>query len=240
MTLKELYNKADYKDELGMCFKGDCLDIMKNIPDNSVDMILTDPPYKNENHGGGQTELAQRKLVKDLHIDFISNGFNYEEIFTQMLRICKIPNFFIFCSNKQISTIMGYFESKKLSTTLLVWNKTNPAPLCNGKYLSDCEFIVYVRGKGATFNNNTPFDYKKKCFISSIVPNKTRFHPTEKPIDLLTQYILLHSNKNSVIIDPFMGSGSTCVACKNTNRRYIGIELDKKYFDIAVERIKNI
>lgn len=219
--------------------QGDCLELMKEIPDKSVDMILTDPPYELENHGGGgKTELAQRKLVKEKHIDFISSGFDYDIVFNEFLRICKIPNMFIFCSNKQVSKIMNWFENKRLTTTLLVWNKTNPAPLCNGKYVSDCEFIVYVRGKGSIFNNEQPFEFKKKVYTSPVVSKKNRYHPTQKPIELLERYILLHTKENETIFDSYMGSGSTGIACQNTNRNFIGFELDEKYFEIAKNRLE--
>lgn len=220
-------------------WQGDCLKLIKQIPDKSIDLIITDPPYELDSHGGGNTELAQRKLVKENHINFISAGFDYDLVFNEFIRICKIPNMFIFCSNKQVSKIMQWFENKKLSVTLLVWHKKNPVPLCNKKYLSDCEFIIYIRGKNATFNNNTPFEYKRKVYSSSIVPNKKRLHPTQKPVELLERYILQHSKENDIVIDPFMGSGSTGVACVNTNRNFIGIELNENYFNIAKERIKN-
>ena len=220
--------------------QGDCLELMKKIPNKSIDMILTDPPYELENHGGGKTELATRKLVKEKHIDFISKGFNYNDVFNEFLRVCKIPNIFIFCSNKQVSKVMKWFEDKKLSTTLLVWNKTNPSPLCNGKYLSDCEFIVYVRGSGATFNNDTPFEFKKQVYTSPVLSKKQRFHPTQKPLELLERYMLLHSNKDDIVLDPFTGSGSTGVACMNTNRKFIGFELDESYYDIAKKRIEEV
>ena len=225
--------------ELNKIYNADCLIGMQRIPDKSIDCIITDPPYELESHGGGTTELSQRKLVKENHIEFISNGFNYDDVFQQMLRICKTPNFFIFCSNKQVSKVMTYFEKLDLSTTLLVWNKTNPSPLCNGKYLSDIEFIVYVRGKGATFNNDTPFDFKRKVYTSPIVSNKDRLHPTQKGIELIRRYILQHSNPNDVILDPFIGSGTTAIACINTKRNFIGFELEKKYFDIANKRIED-
>ena len=99
---------------------GDCLQFMKQIPDKSIDLIITDPPYEFDNHGGGKNEFSSRKLVKNLHINFMSFGFDYDTVFTEMLRICKTPNILIFCSNKQISKIMSYFESMSLSTTLYV------------------------------------------------------------------------------------------------------------------------
>ena len=218
--------------------QGDCLELLKDIPDKSIDLILTDPPYECENHGGGSAELAQRDLVKNLHIDFMSNGFAYDSVFSEFLRICRTPNCLIFCSNSQISTIMSWFEAKSIPTTLLVWYKENPIPLCNGKYLSDCEFIVYVHGKGATFNDSCPFEFKHKLYSSPIVPANNRFHPAQKPIELLEQYILLHSNSSATILDPFMGSGSTAIACYNTDRNFIGMELNKDYYHIAEQRLE--
>lgn len=221
-------------------YHGDCLDIMKKLlSDNvKVDCIITDPPYVLDLHGGGQNDLGKRKLTKDKHIEFISGGFS-TECFELMLKLQNIPNLLIFCSNKQVSTIMSFFEQKKLTTTLLVWEKTNPSPLCNGKHLSDIEFIVYVRGKGATFNNDTPYEYKKKVYTSPVVSNKNRLHPTQKSVVHIQQYIKLHTKENDVVLDPFMGSGTTGVACINTNRKFIGIELDDNYFDIAKKRIED-
>jgi DNA modification methylase len=132
---------------------------------------------------------------------------------------------------------MSWFEQHNLITTLLCWHKTNPTPLCNGKHLSDLEFIVYIRSKGSTFNNDTPFDYKRKCFTSGVVSVKNRMHTAQKPIELLRQYILLCSNEGDTVLDCFMGSGSTGVACCETNRNFIGVEIDKNYFDIAKQRI---
>lgn len=220
-------------------YHGNCLDIMKKlISDNvKVDCIITDPPYVQDLHGGGQNDLGKRKLTKDKHIEFISGGFS-TECFELMLKLQDIPNMLIFCSNKQVSTVMSFFEQKKLTTTLLVWEKTNPSPLCNGKHLSDIEFIVYVRGKGATFNNDTPYEYKKKVYTSPVVSNKNRLHPTQKSVVHIQQYIKLHTKENDVVLDPFMGSGTTAIACINTDRRFIGIEIDEDYYNIACKRVE--
>lgn len=220
----------------------DCIEVMSAMAEKGlkVDCIITDPPYELKNHGGGKTELAQRKLVKDTHIDFISNGFEYEKCFDLFLKIQNIPNILIFCSNNQVSKTMKWFEDKKLTTTLLVWNKTNPSPLCNGKHLSDVEFIVYVRGKGSFFNNDTPFDFKRKVYTSPIVANKKRLHPTQKSVEHIERYIQLHTRENELVFDPFMGSGTTGVACKNLNRKFIGCEIDLEYYNIAKERLESL
>lgn len=172
-------------------------------------------------------------------IEFISNGFDYDAVFEEFLRICKIPNILIFCSNNQVSKVMQWFESRDLSVTLLIWHKTNPAPLCNGKHISDVEFIVYIRGKGATFNNSTPFPYKSKVFTSPVVSRKERLHPTQKSVMMLEQYVNLHSREGDIVLDCFMGSGTTGVACVNTDRDFIGIELNDEYFKIAERRIND-
>jgi DNA modification methylase len=221
-------------------YNDDCLKVLKTIPDRSVDLIITDPPYELENHGGGKSQLAKRNLCRDTDnfVGFMSNGFNMDAVFNQFIRVCKIPNMYIFCSNSQISKIMSFFEQRDIPTTLLVWNKTNPIPFCNGKYLSDIEFIVYVHLKGVTFNNNTPFEYKHKVYSSSTVSKKDRLHTAQKPTELLSRYISISSKENETILDCFMGSGSTGVSCIQTNRNFIGIELDEKYFNLAKARLE--
>ena len=216
----------------------DCMAYMKDMADKSVDLILTDPPYEYENHGGGQAQLAQRQLVKDKHIDFMSVGFDYDQALTEFIRICRIPNILMFCSNKQISILMSWFDQRHIPVDLLVWSKTNPIPLCNGKYLSDCEFIVYAHGRGAVFNNECPYEYKRKVYSSPIVSNENRLHPAQKPVELLKRYILLHTMTGATVFDPFMGSGSTAIAADLTDRNFIGVELDKTYFGIAQQRLQ--
>jgi site-specific DNA-methyltransferase (adenine-specific) len=216
---------------------GDCLEVMKTIKDNSIDFILTDPPYELDNHGGGKNEFKDRKLVKDLHINFISNGFDYESVFNEFERVQKTMNAIIFCSNKQVSKIMKFWEDKKYSVTLLIWQKTNPTPLSNGKYISDIEFMVYIRGKKAIYNN---IGYKDqlKTFTYSSPSSKQRIHPTEKPQQILERLIKIHSNENSTVLDCFAGSFSTALACINLNRSFIGIEINKDYVIKAEQRIK--
>ena len=205
------------------------------------DLILTDPPYELEIHGGtANNDFSSRKLISDKHIEFISNGFDYDVLFDKLLRLQNIPNMLIFCSNKQISKIMSYFQNRNLSTTLLVWQKKNPIPLCYGKYVSDLQFIVWIRGKGSFFNNNEQYKYKLKCKHYTSPSSKYRIHPTEKPIKLLQELIRIHSKENDVIFDPFFGSGSTCIASLNLNRNFVGCEIDNQFFIDAKKKIDNL
>lgn len=220
-------------------YKNDCLEIIKNIPDKSIDLICTDIPYELENHGGTKSALAQRSARMRDSVDFMAYGINYDLVFSEFIRVCKIPNMIIFCSNLQIGKIVTFFNNKNIKTDLLVWEKTNPAPLCNGKYVSDLEYIIYVHTKGSPFNNDVCFQEKKKCKIYPIVVSKDKMHPTQKPLQLMKELVNLHSFENQLVLDPFMGSGTTGVACKELNRNFIGIELLEDFFNIAKARINN-
>ena len=92
---------------------GEALEQLKMIPTKSIDFVCIDPPYELENHGGGKNDFKDRKLVKDLHIDFISKGFDMVNVFGEIERVLKTMNAVIFCSNKQVSKIMNYWENKK-------------------------------------------------------------------------------------------------------------------------------
>jgi len=215
---------------------GNCYDELQKLPDNSVDFVLTDPPYELDTHGGGTTEMAQRKL-NNKHIDFISDGFDMDIIFNEVQRVCKKVNLVVFCSNKQVSDIMGYWEKLGFSTTLLIWDKPNPVPFGNGKYISNLEFMIYVRGKGCTYNSIGYTD-QLKTFRYSAPSAKKRKHPTEKPVELLERLLKIHTNENDVVLDMFAGSGTTGVACKNQNRNFIGIEKLKEFYDVMEDRLK--
>jgi site-specific DNA-methyltransferase (adenine-specific) len=218
--------------ELNKIYQGDCLQVLKTFSDKSVDLILTDPPYELENHGGGTSEMWRQ--LCDKHIDFISNGFDIS-VLAEFERVCKVVNIIMFCSNKQVSKLMSYFENKGYSTTLLVWHKPNAVPFGNGKYISDIEFIVFVRGKNATYNSLGVKEQSK--LFQYNYPTKDRLHPTQKPVPLIERLIKLSSNEKDTILDPFIGSGTTAVACLKTGRNYVRIELDQKYVDIANNRI---
>lgn len=215
-------------------YNDDCFKIMDDMIYRGVkvDCIITDPPYEMDIHGGTRNnDFGTRKLVKDKHIDFICDGFDYENCFNKMLKLCDIPNFFIFCSNNQISKTMSFFENLDISTTLLVWSKLNPIPFCFNKYVSDLEFIVYVHGVNSTFNNEEDYKLKLKTKRFASPSTKDRIHPTQKPIDLLSELIRLHTKENDIIFDPFMGSGSTGVASLKNNRRFIGCEINIDFFE---------
>lgn len=228
--------------EYNVIYNEDCFAGMQRLIEGGgkVDLIITDPPYLHHEGGHGTSPLGQRAgRLKD-EIAWITKDFDWERCFNMFLQLQDVPNMLIFCSNMQVSRTMKFFEDKDLSVTLLVWQKLNPIPVSNMQHISDVEFVVYVRGKGATWNNDVPHNHKKKIYTSGIISNADRVHPTQKGIDHIRQYIQLHSKPNDIVFDPFMGSGTTALAAIKEKRRYLGFELEQKYYDICNERIKNL
>ncbi len=216
----------------------DCLDILKQLPDKCVDLVLTDPPYILDLRGGkSNSDFGKRKLIKDKHIDFICNDFDFETVAKEWIRICSKVNLFIFCSTAQISRTMSFFEDLGYSVNLLVWDKPNPIPLCNNKYVSNLEFIVDVKEKGAFFNNDLPMRKKLKSFKYPAPAD--RIHPTEKPVELISDLIALKSHPNDIVLDCFSGSGVTARACHSLNRRFVCIEKDPEYYSSSCKRLED-
>ena len=219
---------------------GDSLEILKLLPDKSIDLILTDPPYELNLHGGGgMGAFCERKLIKTQHIDFMSHGFDYDTYFNEFIRICKKVNLYIFCSNQQITKIMSWFEAKGYLVNLLVWHKTNAIPLVNKKYHSNAEYLICVRESGATFNNLS-VNESTKIFSFPYPNDQNRFHPSQKPIALFKILINRKSNENDLVLDCFSGSGTTAIACHNLKRNFICIEKVETFYKKSVERLKNV
>jgi len=219
---------------MGKTIMGDCFQVLPTLEDNSVDLILTDPPYILDSHGG-PTAGEFKRAIHDKHFEFISKGFDYETLFPEFKRVLKNMNLILFCSNKQISSLMEYWEEKGYGTTLLIWQKTNPIPFAEGKYLSDVEFIVWVREKGVFFNNDAHHKNKSKVLRFPTMVSG-RVHPTQKPEALIRKLLLMHSEKGSVVLDPFSGSGTLGVCCIEMEREYIQIEMEEEFYRVSLLR----
>lgn len=204
--------------------QGDCLELMKAIPDASIDMVLTDIPY------GAVSRSSNGLRNLDKGVADVET-FSLESFLPQVDRVAK-GSVLIFCGKEQFSPIYRYFATRKGSVRAIVWEKTNPSPM-NGQhlYLSGVELAVWFKKKGATFNafcKNTVF---------RTPAGRNRFHPTEKNLNLITELLLDNTAEGGTVLDPCMGSGTTGIACVNTGRRFIGIELDPGFFEIAKARI---
>lgn len=209
---------------------------MKNIEDGSVDLVVTDPPYEIATTGAGMYKQADKQYVKELN--GMKDGFS-EEVLDELCRVMKKINIYFFCSQKQIIPLLDYFvKKKKYNWNILSWHKTNPIPACGNKYLTDTEFILFFREKGVKVYGS--FDTKRTWYATPLnQSDKKKYgHPTVKPLSILENLVVNSSQEGEIILDCFMGSGSTGVACFNTNRNFIGIELDEGYFKIAQNRIE--
>lgn len=223
-------------------YNGDCLDVLKTIPDNSVDLIATDPPYLISATNGGGTINNVKKLnqsLKDLTVVDITKGYDIEHFGKEFIRVMKEINIYVWCNKVQIPDYFEFYvKQHKCKFDIICWHKTNALPTYSNKYLSDTEYLLYFRkGKGKCFPES--YEDAKTFYIAPInhSDKKKYGHPTIKPLDI-TQKIIRNSTKEGhIVLDPFMGSGTTGVACVNTDRNFIGIELDRGYFDIAEKRI---
>ncbi len=220
--------------------QGDCLVHLKDIPDRSVDLIVTDPPYLIANtRPGGKSELARsmqgiNNEIRDRNLD---KGFN-QKVLDGMFRVMKKPNIYIWCNKAQITGYLDYFvNQKKCGFDILVWQKTNALPTFNNKYLTDKEYCLYFRKGG--YCQPGCYEDAKTVFLQPINQRdrKAYGHPTIKPLGIIETLVRNSSREGDTVLDPFMGSGTTGVACKNLKRKFIGMELEEEYFKLSEDRI---
>lgn len=229
---------------------GDCLTKMSAIPDNSIDLILTDPPY----NLGLFMKKRGTNLRKLRSNHFSGQGWDdleFEEWSKQMdifLKEChrvlkKRGNLIIFMSIIKAETLISLAEQNKFYyKTVGIWHKTNPMPRnMNLHFINSTESWLYFVNDATTgvFNNDGKpiHDFIETATISP-KEHKSGNHPTQKPVALMKHFVDILSNPDGVILDPFMGSGSTGVACAGSNRMFLGIELSEEYFNNASIRLK--
>lgn len=219
--------------------QGDCLEVLKSMPSESIDLIVTDPPYKTTSRGnaGNSGGMLQKEINKKGQV-FNFNDIDCEKYASEFYRVLKDGSHcYIMTNHINLIHILNTFTANGFHfIKSLIWDKGNK--IMGQYYMSQFEYILFFRkGKGIKINN---------CGTSDIlsVPNKKlkdtngkNLHDTEKPVNLMKILIENSSAENELVLDPFMGIGSTGVACVNTNRNFIGIELDQEYFEIAKERI---
>ena len=250
-----------------MLYNDDCLKILPTIPDNSIDLIVTSPPYDN---------------IRDYNNSSSWNFDTFENIANKLQIILKDGGIIVWIVND--ATINGsetgtsfkqalYFKEIGLNIhDTMIWKKETSPFQHNNRYINVFEYM-FILSKGKPKTTNLIKDRKNKhggtiihgtqrqkdgsliphsrngfkikeygnrfnvWKINSEKANKTN-HPAVFPLELVSDHIKTWSNENNTVLDCFMGSGTTGIACKNLNRKFIGIEIDKKYFDIAKNRIE--
>lgn len=256
-----------FEDMINTIQLGDCYEMIKKIPDNSIDLIIIDPPYLIEQAGGGgcfgdkhrmyheeyknlyhktrttkdteRLRILQNGQRQKENINFVSNGFDLE-LLDLLCRIMKKINIYIWCNKNLIIDLLNYFNNKECLFEIITWHKTNPMPTCNNNYCNDTEFCLYFRERGTPIYGSMAT--KKKYYVSPTnVEDKSLYkHPTIKPINIIKNLITNSSSENDIVLDCFAGSGTTCVAAKELNRRFIGIEINEEYHKIACNRLNGI
>lgn len=226
------------KYELNHIYLADCYEAIKDIPDKSVDCIYTDVPYLIDNHGFGKSELGNRMKKKTQDLKGIDKGYD-TAILNEFVRVMKKVNCFIWCSKLQIIELLNFFDKFNCRFEILVWKKDNPSPTCNNIWLPDLEYCLYFRERGVFLNDG--YELKSKLYQSPTnKKDKDKFeHATIKPLTFVQRHIAHATQPNNIVLDPFMGSGTTAVACKNLGRQFIGFEINPKWHKIACDRLNN-
>lgn len=225
-------------------YNEDCFAGIARLEKGSVDLLCCDPPYEVSYGSGGTINRVKkfRDSLADLttqHND-MTKGYDIG-VFSELVRKLQGNeiNAYFFCNKKQIPEYLKvYVGALKCKFDILCWHKQNALPTYANKYLTDTEYILYFHsGKGKTFPKS--YEDAKTYYMGYINhSDKKRYrHPTIKPLPLIEKIIRNSSREGDLVLDPFMGSGTTAVACINTKRRFIGFELDKAYYDIAVKRV---
>ena len=222
--------------EINTVLNKDCVEGMAAMDGGSVDLVIADPPYF-QGEGGGGGSFGVKKKNHRTEIDKMMCGIS-DECIEQMARVCKRVNMYIFCSVLQIPQYLAFATRNGYKFDILTWHKTNAVPACNGKYMPDTEYIVFIKESGVPLYGTAAT--KRKYYVTPTnVKDKRKWgHPTIKPLNIVQNLIINSTQEGGVVLDPFMGSGTTAVACIRTGRNYIGFELNKEYYDKACKRIK--
>jgi len=206
---------------------GDSLKILKQLPDNSVDLVLTDPPYG----------MMFRSNYRKVKYDKIENDDSlwWLQIFcNELKRVSKIDShIYIFCSFHKVDVFKQELEKHFNVKNILIWEKNNTGMGdLQGDYAPKYEMIIFCSNGSKKLNGNRDANIIKESKTGN------KLHPTEKPVELIKYLVTKSSNEDDIILDPFLGSGTTAVACKQLKRNYIGIELSQEYVDIANKRLE--
>ena len=221
-----------------LLYNDDCMNVFKRIPTGVIGLVCTDPPYKKVTggctnravrlSGASQDDLSKGRFFKE-------NMVKFEEWLPECYRVLKEgTHCYIMCDDRNLKAILNIGEQVGFRLlNILTWKKSRHTP--NRYYLKNSEFIVLFR-KGKAKNINRMGTYQVLEFSNV----EKKVHPAEKPFDLVNCLVENSSNEQDVVLDPFMGSGVCGEVCMKTGRKFIGIEMDEKYFKIAKQRIEGV
>ena len=218
MQIEELENKI---------INADCMDILKQLPDKSIDLVLTDPPY-------GMSYQSSRRTEK---YEKIENDDNLEWLPIWVKEIKRITKedamLYIFCSWHNIEKFKTELEKEFKIKNILIWNKNNfGSGDLFGDYAPKYENIIFINPRNKNLNG------KRISNVLDFAKVSNDLHPTQKPISLFSCFIEKSTNENDIVLDCFSGSGTTAIACSELKRNFICIEKDKQYYEMSVRRLE--
>lgn len=216
---------------------GNSEEVIQTLNTDSITLIHTDPPYlihSDDNMGAFMEKKARKSYDKLIKAD-ISDGFNGDLMFPEFKRVCKTINYQIWCSKKQFIDYLIMAKENKWNWQDICLYRNNALPNVRGKY-QDKDYCVHL-WKGRTLTGT--YHQKVTDYHWNIGGKKEWNHPALKPVEPIENMICIGSDEGDVVFDPYMGSGTTAIACLKNNRKFIGVEKNKEYFDMAINRIKN-
>ena len=213
-----------YDDGQITIYHGDCRDVLPTLEPGSIDLVLTDPPYNAINRTTGGLRLIDKGGADAHPVDVAA-------VATQLIRVTA-GSIYVWCSDEQYTDWTMAFKDAGLTTRICAWWKSDPSPM-NGEHLwlSALELCVFARKSGAPFNLHCEHPVWKGPVARDID------HPTPKPEWLMRRLILASSQPGGVVLDAYMGSGTTLRAAKDLGRRAIGIELEERYCEVIAKRL---
>lgn len=226
---------------MGKLINGGCMEYMRTLEDESIDLIVTDPPYPttSRGHAGNSGGMLQKEINKRGKV-FEHNNIDCTEYAPEFYRVLKdgshcyvMTNHINLIKMLNVFTDCGFHFIKSL-----IWNKGNK--IMGQYYMSQFEYILFFRkGYGKKINNCGTADILSVPNKKTKDANGKNIHDTEKPVELMKILIENSTQKGDIVLDPFAGVGATALACIESERDYIGIELDENYYNIAKERVLN-
>ena len=218
---------------------GECVEQLKLLDDNSIDLIVTDPPYKTTSRGnaGNSGGMLQKSINKKGQV-FAYNNIDCSEYAPEFYRVLKDGSHcYVMTNHVNLIKMLNTFTNCGFHfIKCLIWDKGNK--IMGQYYMSQFEYIMFFRkGKGIKINHCGTSDILSYPNIKTKDENGNNLHDTEKNVDLMEVLVNNSSKEGEIVLDPFMGIGSTGIAAVRNGREFIGIELDPKYYDIAVQRI---
>lgn len=227
-TLKEYVNQVRERD---------AVELMNNLPPHSIDLVVTDPPYEfisKDPIGGGF--MRNRRHLEKIKSTF-GMLFDPLPMLEGIQRVCKKFNAYIFTNKTLLVDYLSFAKENKLSYDILLWAKRNPLPLFNLHYLFDKEYIIFLRERGAFFDSTLAYENYRTIYDGTIAINEYD-HPTQKPFPLISKMIRISSKPDQIVLDPYLGTGTTAVAAEDLGRNWIGVDNDPKSCEIARKRLE--